>query len=211
MRFTNIKYKGNNMKIGIMGGTFNPIHYGHLILSEFVLDNLNLDYIIFIPTGNPPHKSKNDVIDCKVRLEMVNLAVKSNSRFKVSRIEVDKKGVNYTVDTLKELNDLYSDDELYFILGADSLLTLKYWKDYEKIVENINIIVVDRRKFEFEEVDREIERLNKLHQGNIKRLKFPFIEISSTYIRDRVKEGKSIKYLLPENVEDYILKNDLYR
>lgn len=199
------------MKIGIMGGTFNPIHYGHLVLSEYVLDALNLDYVIFIPTGNPPHKEESDIIDAEDRLKMVELAVETNSKFKVSSMEINRPYKSYTIDTIKELKQLYEDDELYFILGADSLLTLKYWKDSDKIIELINIVVVDRRKFNFKEVDEEIVRLNNLNNGNIQRIEFPFIEISSTFIRDRIIKDKSIKYLVPDKVKDYIYEKNLYK
>lgn len=199
------------MKIGIMGGTFNPIHYGHLVLSEYVLDALNLDYVIFIPTGNPPHKDGKDIIDANDRKNMVEIAIKANSKFKLSSMEIDRLETTYTIDTIKELKNKYKKDELYFILGADSLLTLKHWKNSDEIINLINIIVVDRRKFNFMEVDKEIVRLNEEHDGNIKRIECPFIEISSTFIRERIKSGKSIKYLVTKEVEEYIYERNLYK
>lgn len=197
------------MKIGIMGGTFNPIHHGHLILSEYIRLEENLDKIIFIPTGNPPHK--NSVLDAKLRLEMVELAIKSNPYFNASDIEVKRTNLTYTIDTIKELKEKYPSAELFMIIGADTLLSLHNWKDCSKVLSQINFIVADRLGLRPSDIEKEIKRLSNKYFSNIFNIASPIIDISSTDIRNRIKENLSIKYLVPETIEDYILQNNLYR
>ena len=197
------------MKIGIMGGTFNPIHHGHLILSEYIRLEENLDKIIFIPTGNPPHK--NSVLDAKLRLEMVELAIKSNPYFNASDIEVKRTNLTYTIDTIKELKEKYPSAELFMIIGADTLLSLHNWKDCSKVLSQINFIVADRLGLRPSDIEEEIKRLSNKYFSNIFNIASPIIDISSTDIRNRIKENLSIKYLVPETIEDYILQNNLYR
>ncbi|HLS53589.1 MAG TPA: nicotinate-nucleotide adenylyltransferase [Tissierellaceae bacterium] len=199
------------MKIGILGGTFNPIHHGHLILSEYIREEARLDKIIFIPTGISPHKDQEEVLNKHDRKEMLKLALASNPNYKISTIEIDRQGKSYTIDTIKKLKNIYPKDDLYMIIGADSLLELNTWKDYEDIISSIKIIVMDRQVSCREKLKEKITYYNKTYQGQIKRIETPIIEISATEIRRRIKRGKSIKYLLPELVEDYIIKNKLYR
>ncbi|NLY44869.1 MAG: nicotinate-nucleotide adenylyltransferase [Tissierella sp.] len=199
------------MKIGIMGGTFNPIHHGHLILSEYIRTKADLDKIVFIPTGTPPHKNHNDILDSRTRLKMVELAISSNPFFICSDIEVSRTKLTYTIDTLIELKSLYLDCELYMIIGADTLLSLYTWKDYAKVLSLVNFIVADRFGLNTNDVLGEIEKLNNQFEADIVSVKSPVIDISSTIIRDRVKKGLSIKYLVPEIIEDYIFENNLYR
>lgn len=199
------------MKIGIMGGTFNPIHYGHLILSEYIRNEANLDKIIFIPTGIPPHKETSNLLDGRIRLEMVDLAIASNPNFLSSDIEIRRAKMTYTIDTLLELEDLYKDCQLYMIIGADTLMSLTTWKNYPYLLSRVNFIVADRKGLSTVDIFDEIKRLNNRYKAKIDSIQSPVIDISSTSIRSRVKKGLSIKYLLPEAVEDYILKNNLYR
>ncbi|NLI65962.1 MAG: nicotinate-nucleotide adenylyltransferase [Tissierellia bacterium] len=199
------------MKIGIMGGTFNPIHHGHLILSEYIRIGADLDKIIFIPTGIPPHKDNQAVLDSQIRLEMVALAIRENPYFICSDMEVVRKKLSYTIDTVNELKEIYRDDDLYMIIGTDTLLSLHTWKDYERILSMINIIVADRLGLDRKRVDKRIEELTRRYGASIISMDSPVIDISSTLIRERLKKGLSIKYLVPEVVEDYILKNNLYR
>lgn len=199
------------MKIGIMGGTFNPIHHGHLILSEYIRLRANLDKIIFIPTGSPPHKDDILVLDSKIRLEMVKLAIENNPYFIYSDMEVKRKQLTYTIDTVIELKDIYKDADLYMIVGADTLLSIHKWKDHSRLFSMLNFIVADRFGLDKYNVEEEIERLNYKYGANIVSINSPVIDISSTLIRDRLKEGLSIKYLVPEIVEDFIIKNNLYR
>lgn len=199
------------MKIGIMGGTFNPIHHGHLILSEYIRTKLGLDKIIFIPTGMPPHKNKDDLLDGRTRLEMLKLAINNNPYFDSSDIEVSRTQLTYTIDTLIELKDLYKNCELYMIIGADTLLSLQTWKEYSKVLSLVNFIVADRLGLSTDDVLKEIERLNIKFGADIISVNSPVIDISSTTIRNRVGKDLSIKYLVPEVVEDYILNNNLYK
>lgn len=199
------------MKIGIMGGTFNPIHNGHLILSEYIREVCNLDKIVFIPTGKPPHKRTTEVLEGRFRKSMLDLAVESNPNFKVSTIEIDKDKTNYTIDTVRELKSIYHQDEIYLIIGADSLIELQNWKDYQDLISTTNFIVVHRKGFPKEEVINRIYELNQNYNGNIISSHTPLIEISSTNIRERIKKDLSIKYLVPRAVEEYIISNKLYK
>lgn len=198
------------MKIGLMGGTFNPIHMGHLIISEFLRITFPLDKVIFIPSGNPPHKN-NDIAESDHRIAMVKLATNSNPFFEVSSIELKRIGKSYTIDTIKKIKALYPDDELYFIIGSDSLLDLTTWKDFESLVTNINFLICGRPENTEESIIRKIEELTKKYNSNIIYIKGPLVEISSTLIRDRIKDEKSFKYLVPEKVENYIYENNLYK
>lgn len=198
------------MKIAIMGGTFNPIHQGHLILSEFIREDFYLDKIIFVPTGISPHKFGHDILDKSLRKEMLNLAIESNNNFTLSTIEMEREGKSFTIDTINELRLLYPKDDLYMIIGADSLLELHGWKDHDKIISSINLIVADRYNAKDGELVQRIQELNKKYRGNIKRISTPIIDISSTEIRYRLGTGLSIKYLVPESVERYIIDNKLY-
>lgn len=198
------------MKIGLMGGTFNPIHMGHLIISEFLRITFPLDKVIFIPSGNPPHKN-NDIAESDHRIAMVKLATNSNPFFEVSSIELKRIGKSYTIDTVKKIKALYPDDELYFIIGSDSLLDLTTWKDFESLVTNINFLICGRPENTEESIIRKVEELTKKYNSNIIYIKGPLVEISSTLIRDRIKDEKSFKYLVPEKVENYIYENNLYK
>ena len=199
------------MKIGIMGGTFDPIHNGHLILSEYIREKCKLDKVIFIPTGKPPHKNSNNISDNNIRKKMVELAIESNPNFAISTIEMDSVETSYTIDTIKELKNIYDRDELYIIIGGDSLLNLETWKDYKELISIANIIVADRYTPNMEEMVEKIKEFNNKYNGNIVRINTPIIHISSTIIRERVKEDLSIKYLLPDILEKYIIKNHLYK
>lgn len=199
------------MKIGIMGGTFNPIHNGHLILSEYIREEANLDKIIFIPTGRPPHKDNREILNGEFRKEMLDLAIDSHPYFEISTIEIDRIGIGYTIDTLVELKDIYPKDEIYLIIGVDSLMELHRWKNYRNLLSMSNFIVANRYGFESNIVMDRIKEFNEDYKGRIALIQSPIIEISSTDIRERLRKGLSIKYLVPEAVEKYILLKALYR
>ena len=199
------------MKIGLIGGTFDPIHHGHLILSEYVRVKCGLDKIIFIPTGFTPHKDDSKVEDSEIRLKMSKIATISNPYFEVSDMETYRTSISYTVDTLKEFKALYSNDELYFIIGADSLFQLPTWKDYEKIIATTNLIVANRPGGKNHLIEDKIKEYTDEFGGNIIQVTSPLIDISSSDIRNRVRNNESIKYLIPDNVEQYIAKNNLYK
>ncbi|ABR48466.1 nicotinate (nicotinamide) nucleotide adenylyltransferase [Alkaliphilus metalliredigens QYMF] len=199
-------------KVGIMGGSFDPIHIAHLIVAESALEAFGLEKIIFIPTGNPPHKDSSKMSDAKNRLEMTKLATQSNSRFRVSTIEVYQGKVSYTIDTIAALQSHWGKEvSCYFIIGIDALIEIESWKAYEELLKSITMVVATRAGHVGNFIDTTIASLKENHHANILPMTIPDIEVSSTEIRKRVKENHSIKYLVPESVENYIKKNKLYR
>lgn len=197
-------------KIGIMGGTFDPIHYGHLVLAEQIRTKFDLEKILFIPAGIPPHKQETNITCSTHRYFMTLLATITNPHFEVSRIEIDEKEISYTVNTIKKLKSIYSDAELYFITGADALYELDTWKDLEGLLKMCNFIAATRPGFDEKKLNEKKIFLNEKYCTNIIVTAVPALAISSTDIRNRVKEHKSIKYIVPDSVEHYIYKNNLY-
>lgn len=198
-------------KIGIMGGTFDPIHYGHLVTAEAVRDEFNLDKVIFVPAGNPPHKKARKVTAGQHRYMMTILATISNPKFEVSTIELTKKGYTYTIDTMREFKEMLPDSTFYFITGADAVLEILKWKDSEELLKICEFVAATRPGFDISELEKELNFIKEKHNKIIYKLEVPSLAISSTDIRRRVSEGRSIKYLLPEPVERYIYKNGLYK
>jgi nicotinate-nucleotide adenylyltransferase len=197
-------------KVGIMGGSFDPIHLGHLVVANEVLNIHNLDEIIFVPTGNPPHKDGLKA-DSFHRLVMVNMAVLSNDKFQVSDFEINNIQKSYTINTLREFHKLYKNTEFYFITGTDAVIDLPNWYEPEEILKYCTFIAVSRPGISIDEVHNKINEIQKKYGGNIELLQVPMLQISSTDIRRRFKMGISAKYLLPETVEQYIIKNNLYQ
>ena len=197
-------------KIGIMGGTFDPIHLGHLATAEAVRESFALDEILFIPAARPPHKLGKLVTDEQHRLAMTTLATQSNKFFRVSDMELKRKGLSYTLDTMNELHKIFGrSTELFFIIGADSLADLSKWHAARELVEKCHFIATTRQG-----VDVDFSAVENFFGSTIEhihRVTTPGLEISSTDIRDKVRFGRSIKYLVPEVVEDYILREGLYR
>lgn len=187
----------------VYGGTFDPIHFGHLILANYIKEELDVDKFIFIPSFLPPHKTNKTHTPFDHRLKMLELAIGNSDDFLISDIEYKRKGLSYSHITIDELREHYSPENLYFLIGGDSLRDLHQWKNPEKIMNTAKIVVVGRPGSDYSEVDQNI--LNK-----VKIIKSPLIEISSTDIRSRIKTGKSIKYMVPEIVEKYIIENGLY-
>jgi nicotinate-nucleotide adenylyltransferase len=207
---------GNNRKIGIMGGTFNPIHFGHLVTAEEALIQFHLERVIFIPTGEPPHKTTGKIASPEDRYLMTVMATASNREFYVSRIEIDKKGKSYTIDTLRELKKIYGkDSELFFITGADAILEILTWKDTEEIIALCKFIAATRPGYNISKMEDLKKRLfnEKVEMAEqcLFIMEIPALAISSTDIRNRIKSNRPIKYLLPESVSSYLLKNELYK
>ncbi|OQB15763.1 MAG: Nicotinate-nucleotide adenylyltransferase [Firmicutes bacterium ADurb.Bin193] len=198
-------------KIGVLGGTFDPIHYGHLFIAENAMQVFALDKVMFIPTGIPPHKVMINVTDKQHRFNMVSLAVKSNTCFEVSNIEVAKDTISYTIDTMTELKKLYPNDLFYYIVGADSLYDMASWKNFRKLAKLFEIISINRMTGKFLDVAEISKSITEKYGFVIHTLEVPILEISSTEIRRRVQEGLPIKYMLPDNVERYIRKHKLYK
>ncbi|SEF89316.1 nicotinate-nucleotide adenylyltransferase [Caloramator fervidus] len=197
------------MNVGIFGGTFNPIHYGHLIVANEVLDNFKLEKIIFIPCGIPPHK-REDIAAARLRYEMVKLAIEDNPFFEVIDIEVKKDNYSYTYDTLIELQKIYSVNKFKFIIGLDAFLEIDSWKNVYDVFKMAEFIVVNRDE-NLENVKKIILEKATKYKGEVKFLRIPNIEISSSEIRKRIRLGKSIRYLLPDKVIDFIQKNKIYK
>ncbi|MDK2799413.1 MAG: nicotinate-nucleotide adenylyltransferase [Clostridiales bacterium] len=199
------------VQVGIMGGTFDPIHYGHLVTAEAVRAKFSLDHVIFVPSGNPPHKIDQKVTDKNHRYLMTLLATATNQYFKVSRDEIDREGYTYTIDTIKNFNIQFSGKaKFYFITGADALNEILTWKDAESLLQMCEFVAATRPGYKYEELFRDIEYLTINYNSKIHLVEVPSLAISSTDIRERVKSGQPIKYLLPESVENYIYKNSLY-
>lgn len=198
-----------NKKIGIMGGTFDPIHTGHLVVANEVLNFYGLEEIIFIPAGDPPHK-KGTMAGSFDRYIMTEMAVLSNHKFKVSDIEIKKEGKSYTLNTLTELTEKYPDAEFYFITGTDAVIELPTWREPQEVLKLCRFVAVSRPGISMDEAAVKISEINKMYNSSIELFQAPMLKISSTDIRQRFKTGKSAKYLLPESVEQYIIKNNLY-
>ncbi len=200
-----------SQKIGICGGTFDPVHMGHLAVAELVRSEFHLDKVLFIPSGMPPHKKTENVTAPMHRLNMVKAAVRSNPHFEAVSIEVERSGYTYTVDTLKQLRLIYpSGTEFYYIIGADVVMDLLSWRNAAEVFTLTNFISLMRPGFKKEAYDNQIKDLSQTYNANISSFEIPLIEISSTFIRERIRTGKSIKYLVNEEVEEYIYNNGLY-
>jgi len=197
-------------KVGIMGGTFNPIHFGHLILAETAYEEIGLDRILFMPSKNPPHKDSTEVISEEHRLKMVELAVQGNPHFQLSTIELDREGTTYTVDTLAQLTKENPNTDYYFIMGADSLIKLETWKNCQGVLDLCTVVVAGRDDLKTEDIQLKIQYYKDKYGARIITLNMPSYELSSGFLRDRISKGKSIQYYVPEKVKDYILSNFLY-
>ena len=197
-------------RIGVIGGTFDPLHYGHLVAAQEVCYQLDLARVVFVPTGQPPHKQDQVITPAHHRLAMVELAIVSNPCFTVSRVEVDRPGPSYTVDTLRLLRQEWGPEaEIYFIMGLDSLADLLGWYQPERLIQLCRLAVVDRPLYHVD-----VEALEAALPGISQRIQFvriPPIGISSSDLERRVREGRPIKYQVPPAVEEYIYKHGLYR
>ena len=198
-------------KIGIMGGTFNPIHIGHLIIGQTALEQFQLDKVLFMPTKNPPHKRYDYILDDAIRAEMVSLAIKDNKSFELSTFEMNREGITYTADTLLQLTKQNPNEEYYFIIGADSLFYIDRWKDPEMIFELSKVLAAVRWNTSREEMLQKVAELNETFHASIELLDSPNIDISSSKIRERVKNRMDIQYYVMPEVARYIHKNNLYR
>lgn len=197
-------------KIGIMGGTFDPIHYGHLLIAQSAADEFNLDKVLFVPTGKSPHKQEELVTDAEKRCDMVKLAIASNEKFCFCDIEVKNQGVNYTYATLEKLWKLYENSRLYFIMGGDSLKDFKTWREPARICRYAVILAAVRDEMAGAEMKETIEELKELYQAEIFMLHSPNFSVSSRSIRERIRENRSVRYLIPDEVEEFIYSEMIY-
>ncbi len=187
-------------RIGILGGTFDPPHYGHLTIAETAIRKLKLKEVIFVPAKTPPHKSEEEISSRRDRLAMLKLAVAGKERILISEIEFERQGPSYTVDTLTELQREYPDDEFYFLIGADNISEMESWHLPERIFEMVNVVAAGRPGFPA--AGRFADMIESFEMKPV--------SISSTMIREKVRSGQSISELLPAAVEEYILKRNLY-
>jgi nicotinate-nucleotide adenylyltransferase len=191
-------------RIGFLGGTFDPIHLGHLILAQQLVEQFQLKKVLFIPSAAPPHKDDIKVSPTHHRFEMTRAAVEDNRLFEISDIELKREGKSYTIDTITELKKLHPDSDLYFLAGSDVLTEFDTWKDPERIFEQVKVALGTRPGYDKVDMD------NKFFSKTIM-VEINGLHVSSTQVRHRVKEGKSIKYLVPLKVEEYIKAKGLYK
>ncbi len=196
------------MRVGILGGAFNPPHLGHLVCAQEALVQLELDRVVFVPVGEAPHRTLDDDPGPEARLEMVELAMADDERFVASRIEMDREGPSYTADTLEQLRAEAPDDELFLILGGDQAAALASWHEPEKVLERATLAVFERLSWGRNAIIIKIGRMPGAER--VRYLDMPLIQVSSSSIRRRVREGVPIRYLVPDKVVEYIATNELY-
>jgi len=194
-------------RLGVMGGTFDPIHHGHLLTAEEALVQFELQQVVFVPTGLPWMKEHTDVSPAEHRYLMTVIATGSNPNFTVSRLEVERDGPTYTIETLRTLKEEQSDAELFFITGADAILEIIHWKENDEIFELAHFIAATRPGYDLAAFEAEAPTRHE----NVSVMNIPALAISSTDIRRRVREGRPIRYLVPEGVKSYVEKTGLYR
>ncbi len=202
-------------RIGIMGGTFNPIHHGHLVTAEEARIQFALDRVVFMPTGNPPHKQIGGEVAAEHRYVMTVLATAANPFFEVSRLEIERSDLSYTVDTLRAMKESYPDQtEFYFITGADAILEILEWKDPKGLSSLCKFIAATRPGYSTMKLERSLALLREAEEAgypDVELMHIPALAISSTDLRLRVREGWSTRYLVPETVAGYIRKEGFYR
>lgn len=196
------------MKVCIFGGTFNPVHNGHLIMAQAALEKFGLDRVVFIPCHLPPHKGSEEVVSSEDRLNMVRLAISGNSKFAVSDMEIKRGGRSYSIDTVKALRKKHGDGDLFFLIGADMLKDFDSWVDAAELLKLCSFIVVERPGLGLAGIVKGLRSRGRYFRRTVS--EFP-VGISSTEIRKRVKAGKTIRYLVPAAVEKYISRKGLYK
>ncbi|MGE5328419.1 MAG: nicotinate-nucleotide adenylyltransferase [Deltaproteobacteria bacterium] len=203
-------YSQKHKKIGLIGGTFDPIHFGHLLAAERAREEYSLEKVYFIPSANPPHKNYYEMAESKSRFEMVETAIKDNLYFEISDMEFVRTGYSYTIDTVNAFADLMGQDcKIYFIIGTDNVGQILGWKNADELMKKVEFIAMTRPGKWEEEL---VLNMNKLKEKGcrINIVEMPLIHIESTDIRNRINNGLSVKYIVPEEVERYIIDNKLY-
>ena len=193
--------EGRAARIGVMGGTFDPIHHGHLVAASEVAESFGLDEVVFVPTGRP--WQKDEVSPSEDRYLMTVIATASNPRFTVSRVDIDRAGLTYTIDTLRDLQSRRPDAELFFITGADAIAQILSWREHDELWNLAHFVAVSR--------PGHVLNIDGLPAGKVSRLEIPALAISSTDCRERVRRGHPVWYLVPDGVVQYIAKHHLYR
>lgn len=207
----NVEATGHIKKLAIMGGTFDPIHIGHLMTAEEVRNEFEIDQVIFIPTGQPPHKDFVRVTHSEHRYLMTVLATVENPHFNVSRIEIDRPGTTYTIDTIKKIKESYPPDvKIYFITGADAVHEILTWERVDELMKICDFVAVTRPGYKKKQLKQKVEELKESFECKVHYLEVPALAISSSDIRERVEKYKPIQYLVTQPVEKYIQKFKLY-
>lgn len=203
--------KCKRKRIGIMGGTFDPIHMGHLILGEKAYEQFSLDQVLFMPAGNPPHKrNRAGRASDEQRVEMVRRAINGNPHFALSLIEMNEEGYTYTYRTLENLKKEHPDTDYYFIIGADSLFSFETWMEPGRICQACTLVVAVRNHMPTTKLCMEVERLTNKYQGCFLLLDMMNIDVSSQLLRQWCREDKSLRYYVPDSVISYIEENHIY-
>lgn len=199
------------MRIGIMGGTFDPIHIGHLMLGAFAHEEFKLDQIWFMPNGNPPHKDASEMdTNLEHRVTMTKLAIEDVPYFKLQEYEITEGKTSYSYSTMEYFKRIYPEYEFYFIIGADSLFTLESWFKPERLLKTCTMLAAFRNMKNPKEMNTQIQYLAKKYNARIELLEAPLLEISSSDIRTRIEENKTIRYMVPDAVLNYIKEHHLY-
>lgn len=198
-------------KIGILGGTFDPIHMGHLLLAQWALEEAQLEAVVFMPTGMPYFKRDQGVLRGELRLRMVELAIQGREEFLASDMEILREGNTYTYETLEAMRERCPEAELTFIEGADCLDSIDRWKNVRRIFQNCTLLAAAREGASMEHLEKRKRELEERYGARIRLMPFPRLEISSTLVRRRAAQGRSIAYLVPEQVRRYIEENRLYQ
>jgi nicotinate-nucleotide adenylyltransferase len=197
-------------KIGIVGGTFNPIHNVHLLLGEAAREQFGLDRIIYIPTGKSYLKQDEDIPAGEMRYQMVKLAIDNNPYFTCSRLEIDREGNTYTIDTINELKKMYPGDELYLILGGDTFKQIENWYKSEELFKNVIILAAVRDNMSIEDMDKQRSYLHDKYGADVRILQFRNIDLSSSDIRKRLLSGRSVRYMVPDSVIEFAILKNIY-
>ena len=204
------KEKNSCKKVGILGGTFNPVHLGHLRLAEKAMLVASLDQVLFIPSGISYMKNQQEIVPARDRMAMVQLAIQGNSRFRVSNIEIEKKGNSYSHETIRELQKQQKDTQFFFLTGADTVFSMEKWKDPAYIFFSVTVLEAYRTGVSLEQLKKKIEQLKILYQADIRLIASDHIDISSSQIRKAISGGISVHELLPQAVEQYIKEHHFY-
>ena len=207
-----LKSLKNCRSFAILGGTFDPVHYGHLTTGEEILKRGDVEKVIFIPSGDPPHKNDRVVTESIHRGEMTRLAIEGYENFVYSSLEMERVGKTYTIDTIKQLREVLGEDKkFYFVMGADAMLLIDTWKNSSELLKICSFIAVTRPGYDTREFISFVDDLKKRQECDIKIMEIPAVDISSSEIRECVSKGESIKGFVPEKVEKYIIENGLYK
>ena len=201
----------DSRKIGILGGTFDPIHNAHLLLGEAAREQFGLDRVIYIPNYLAHMPNRKEVSGTEERYQMVKMAIEDNPYFTCSRLEIDKEEGSYTIDTIEDLKTMYPGDELYLILGADSVIGIDAWYRAKELLSSCTILAATRQEDDIAALDKKRRELKNLYNADIRLLTFNRIDISSTDIRQRIKIGRSVRYMLPDKCIEYICIKGLYK